>query len=1458
MEDKPDTSRSTSVLSLRSKESEIIKTPWYYWNVIRKAVLSKTKPKPSNITIVHGVQQVGNIYADDIVYRVIFNINIKSHIILDSTGFHLYRKTGLKEFYKLPTLITDFLYAPDVNQYVGWCHDRKLKVLNDNFEVISTAKSPDRIACAKYNETTNELLTGGVGNITIWTFRHSARHLVPSQVIQDQLNQKDTVELLAMEQTASRSQRCFGAVNNSVMIFYTRKNQHIGTLKDIHIKKITCMIFYDPLKNLVTAGKDGSVKVWDNNYNLRLVFVGHSDEVTCLSSYPFGPYIVSGSRDTTMRVWSLETFDEADKIVNDGPVEGLWSRGGFDYMLSFTSWGVHGWKSKHCHNVLAAIGSIVKNIKYFSHPKYPPRTFCIAADSAVRMIDTDEGDILSTLLMPMSVAILDIGYSHKTDLLFAATSDGKVVKCKPLTNPCQIIDSWQTSKGKDDIIIRLCAYDYSEDEKSKEGGWSYIATAIQAGTAGNETLPTISIVFGGRKNGLISMYDARDYGTPMYEIEGHGAEITGMEVNPLRDQIISSAKDNTVKVWRVHAFSEEKLVPIMLFYCGQLPHHLAVIDHRLMVAFHEPSKGDFSTVIYNVIHKNRNNHNAEDDHTEHITGLAACPKMKLFASSSMDGTVRIWDEYSQLQRVIKLNAKATGITFCSDRGDILVGIGSHVHKICHQDYLPDSYLRHMVVMQFPNVLKNCEVKQHYDYIETLPHMDKKRLQIAKPTAHVASEYVDVLDDEEALEQRMQRETKEKGYASIKAREEELDAITQGKLSVRPPKPKTKPNVNKVALKKYLDLFYNSIYYKKTKVTIESDDEDAYHSDSSSKDENSSFKIPQYPQTGFFRRPAKKQLIRYQLVDDAALAPDGYVPNSILARALFQDDDTDDENFWNDQNWELPQLTTEQLAFLDSRKTPVIAMIDKYNKSIMTKIPPDENESPDIPQSTSYYERLQKALRESNSPDVTDDSRNDTPISGDEDDPEIYPRTPVEKHLSRPLRDKLRKQYLKKKEETKKTPSPSPSPSPPPRIPSPEPPKRTLPNFIAQFQDDEWFQEAFPDIEDESFPKIESIEQFLDALMIKLKSPNNSTKVGILEAICTLLNQVDDPLEDKQFLIRALLAELRKDIVNTRDGKKIIIAALRALHKLGAESEKAYIAELLVQAASGDEEIRNIALTILYQLGLYDLHNMLIKEINSWDLKKKFLNNRDRKNQLNSFTESWLSTWIDKFSKHIEHYTITTSREAVKQSRKKRSNPNKIVKDISKVKFKDKAEEGNAQSFGFIVTDYLKKKAALLNFQPNNENVSDRPEISPDSTEIAAFITPLEAINYFCEFTREEELEKSRQESRRKSKEQETRKNAILALPKINVKPCLARIGETHVSACHPHREAMHTKVLPSTRESRHSGFTNALALRMNVMTLAPFANEDPQYYGYYKDNTLLILQSSQKYFVPSRSYTAAV
>ena len=46
----------------------------------------------------------------------------------------------------------------------------------------------------------------------------------------------------------------------------------------------------------------------------------------------------------------------------------------------------------------------------------------------------------------------------------------------------------------------------------------------------------------------------------------------------------------------------------------------------------------------------RSDHPPVDDHTDELTGLTCCTRLKLFASSSIDGTIRIWDDQNQLVR----------------------------------------------------------------------------------------------------------------------------------------------------------------------------------------------------------------------------------------------------------------------------------------------------------------------------------------------------------------------------------------------------------------------------------------------------------------------------------------------------------------------------------------------------------------------------------------------------------------------------------------------------------------------------------------------------------------------------------------------------------------------------------------------------------------------------------------
>ena len=72
--------------------------------------------------------------------------------------------------------------------------------------------------------------------------------------------------------------------------------------------------------------------------------------------YPFGTYIMSGSTDCTIRVWSLDTADEVDRISTSEAVLGLGTIIGKNELYSFGSHSIELWKIEHIHSVFTTVG----------------------------------------------------------------------------------------------------------------------------------------------------------------------------------------------------------------------------------------------------------------------------------------------------------------------------------------------------------------------------------------------------------------------------------------------------------------------------------------------------------------------------------------------------------------------------------------------------------------------------------------------------------------------------------------------------------------------------------------------------------------------------------------------------------------------------------------------------------------------------------------------------------------------------------------------------------------------------------------------------------------------------------------------------------------------------------------------------------------------------------------------
>jgi len=58
---------------------------------------------------------------------------------------------------------------------------------------------------------------------------------------------------------------------------------------------------------IVTCSSDLTLKIWDtqNEYKNTKTFYGHDHSVSCARFMPGGDFIVSASRDRTIRVWEV-------------------------------------------------------------------------------------------------------------------------------------------------------------------------------------------------------------------------------------------------------------------------------------------------------------------------------------------------------------------------------------------------------------------------------------------------------------------------------------------------------------------------------------------------------------------------------------------------------------------------------------------------------------------------------------------------------------------------------------------------------------------------------------------------------------------------------------------------------------------------------------------------------------------------------------------------------------------------------------------------------------------------------------------------------------------------------------------------------------------------------------------------------------------------------------------------
>ncbi|XP_043547014.1 WD repeat-containing protein 97-like [Chiloscyllium plagiosum] len=528
------------------------------WRILKTAVYESTEKirrhdwKPLDLE--HGLEHVQRVMFKNTIHHIVYNVVTKEFICMKSkTDICVYHCDGRrKQEYILGAPIEGMVYARQINRYVAWNVCPQVKVLGPDFQVISTNRSKESITCCLYNQDLNEIVTAGVGNVCTWHFYFGCRELICASTITKGLTQRDVFTDLALERvpgtTAAmpRSQRCYAVCGKGVAVIDLLKATVISYEKRLHSRIITGIILFEAPKRVVTSSRDGNIKIWDENWNLQIMFVGHRGPVTALAVYPHGPYLLSASEDGTIRAWSLQLADQVDEIQMGVTVTLLGTEHGEDNIFSCADQRLDFWTIKHLYRQHTTIGHTITAIKNRSGGfpgHFPVRAACSCTDGTVRLISPETGEVISSLLLARGQQVADFDYCLPRESLLALTDRGDLVKANALANPMEV--QWEVlASCQASQFCCFCIYAHMVDKELTHSRW------LQAVAAGNEGKIRILGVkdndrflpIAGHQNGFLSVLDWKS-GSTQYQVQAHeSGKLLCMVANPTNQQLITSGK----------------------------------------------------------------------------------------------------------------------------------------------------------------------------------------------------------------------------------------------------------------------------------------------------------------------------------------------------------------------------------------------------------------------------------------------------------------------------------------------------------------------------------------------------------------------------------------------------------------------------------------------------------------------------------------------------------------------------------------------------------------------------------------------------------------------------------------------------------------------------------------------------------------------------------------------------
>nr|XP_011750913.1 WD repeat-containing protein 97 isoform X4 [Macaca nemestrina] len=656
-------------------------------------------------------------------------------VVLDGAGrLHLHKEDGwAQETLLAPVGLTGLVTVLGplgaVGRFVGW-GPAGLAILRPNLSLLwlsepRVGRAPGwaPTCCLPVPDLRLLLVAEMDSSLALWQFRSGGRRLVlRGSPLHPPPSPTGRLMRLAVGPVPPHHVlRCFAAYGSAVLTFDLHAWTLVDVRWDLHKTTISDLAYCEEVEAMVTASRDSTVKVWEANWQIRMVFVGHTGPVTAMAVLPNTTLVVSASQDGTLRTWDLQAAAQVGEVAL-----GYWgqdklsrrvgrllapARPGWP-VLSLCASSMQLWSVRELYSPLAQLPSKVLHVQVApalpapAHPSLPTRLVCACTDGSVYLLSAATGRIVSSLLLEPEDCAAAVAYCLPREALWLLTKAGHLVRANAARCPMSVLHRMCPPPPPAPQPCCLHLYSHLTDLGGAFSSWEVVRqhqgelrrSAVACACKNtNRYLPVV-----GHMDGKLSVLDWLSSKT-VFQTEAHSpGPVVAMAST--WNSIVSSGGDLTVKMWRVFPYAEESLSLLRTFSCCYPAVALCALGRRVTVGFEDPDSATYGLVQFGLGDSPRLDHRPQDDPTDHITGLCCCPTLKLYACSSLDCTIRIWTAENRLLRLLQLNGAPQALTFCSNSGDLVLALGSRLCLVSHRLYLPTSYLVKKMCWKVPDMV----------------------------------------------------------------------------------------------------------------------------------------------------------------------------------------------------------------------------------------------------------------------------------------------------------------------------------------------------------------------------------------------------------------------------------------------------------------------------------------------------------------------------------------------------------------------------------------------------------------------------------------------------------------------------------------------------------------------------------------------------------------------------------